>query len=247
MKAEKPNKLKNYGSIPHLSNSKLGIGDYFIEKGQEKILTEKVRDRHDTVIVQEKYDGSNVGVLKIDNKIYALTRAGYEAKSSPYIQHHYFANWVQKHEKMFLAMLSNNERIVGEWLLQAHGIKYHIQSNFAKENPIKFFDYFNAENKRLIWVDMLFKVQSCPIPLARVLHIGQSVNPESLLSKLYEKHYDLHAEKAEGMVYRCERNGKVDFLAKWVRPDFEAGKYCIGVPENELIWNVNISTFPRAK
>jgi len=40
------------------------------------------------------------------------------------------------------------------------------------------------------------------------------------------------------MVYRVERKGKVDFLAKWVRQDFEAGKYCIGIDEKDLIWNV---------
>ena len=37
----KPLERKNYGSIPHLSNSKLGEGDYYVEKGMERILTEK--------------------------------------------------------------------------------------------------------------------------------------------------------------------------------------------------------------
>jgi len=30
----KPLERKNYGSIPHLSNSKLGEGDYYVEKGK---------------------------------------------------------------------------------------------------------------------------------------------------------------------------------------------------------------------
>jgi hypothetical protein len=34
----KPLNKKNYGSIPHLSNSKLGEKDYFIGEGQERIL-----------------------------------------------------------------------------------------------------------------------------------------------------------------------------------------------------------------
>ena len=38
--------FKNYGSIPHLSNSKLGDGDHYINSGQEFILTQKPRDRH---------------------------------------------------------------------------------------------------------------------------------------------------------------------------------------------------------
>ena len=30
----------------------------------------------------------------------------------------------------------------------------------------------------------------------------------------------------------------VDFLAKWVRSDFPAGKYCINIEDQDLIWNV---------
>lgn len=32
-----------------------------------------------------------------------------------------------------------------------------------------------------------------------------------------------------------ERKEKVDFLPKWVRQDFEAGKYCIGINEKDLL------------
>lgn len=42
----KPLNRKNYGSIPHLSNSKLGIGDHFVNQGPERISTEKKRDKH---------------------------------------------------------------------------------------------------------------------------------------------------------------------------------------------------------
>ena len=83
----KPIGRRNYGSIPHLHNSKLGEGDYYIGEGQERILTVKARDKHDNILVFEKYDGSNVGVAKFENKIFALTRSGYEANTSPYKQH----------------------------------------------------------------------------------------------------------------------------------------------------------------
>ena len=122
----KPIGRKNYGSIPHLHNSKLGQGDYYIGEGQEKILTQKKRDRHDHILVFEKYDGSNVGVAKFENKIFALTRAGYDANTSPFTQHHLFANWVKKREQLFAELLDNGERIAGEWLTQAHGLVYKI-------------------------------------------------------------------------------------------------------------------------
>lgn len=90
----KPLNGPSYGSIPHLPGSRLGPGEHTITIGQMKICTEKTRDSKDKIIVTEKLDGSCCCVANIDNKILALTRAGYLAESSPYEQHHIFANWV---------------------------------------------------------------------------------------------------------------------------------------------------------
>ena len=230
----KPLNRKNYGSIPHLSNSKLGIGDHFIEKGQERILTEKVRDRHDEVLVFEKYDGSNVGIGKIDNKIIALTRSGYAAKTSPYKQHHLFSDWVYKNVMKWMDLLENGERITGEWLAQAHGLKYNIEVD-----PIVFFDHFNADNQRsqFDYLGELAIIYGLQLP--RMLHRGKAIRVEDAKPILNLKTDKIWSnENPEGMVYRVERKGKVDFLAKWVRSDFEAGKYIIDKDEKELIWNI---------
>ncbi len=113
----KPLEQKAYGSIPHLSKSRLGEGDHHCEIGQEKIATEKPRDKFDLIIVQEKLDGSNCNAAKINGQIVALTRQGYTAESSPFEQHHYFAKWVSKEKSRFDKLLNEGERVVGEWLL----------------------------------------------------------------------------------------------------------------------------------
>lgn len=41
----------------------------------------------------------------------------------------------------------------------------------------------------------------------------------------------------EGAVYRVERRGEVDFLAKWVRPDKQDGCYLPEVSGGEAVWN----------
>lgn len=230
----KPLNKKNYGSIPHLSNSKLGSGDYFITEGQERILTEKKRDKHDTVLVFEKYDGSNVGIAKQDGNIFALTRSGYEAGTSPYKQHHEFAKWVYSRRDFFSLILDEGERIAGEWLLQAHGLEYNIE----QEDPIIFFDWFNSNNKRKPFEVLEKDLGLWDLPLPRLLHKGDAISVDELEPILNLKTDSIWSkENPEGMVYRVERKGKVDFLAKWVRSDFEAGKYCIGVDEDKLIWN----------
>ncbi len=231
----KPIGKKNYGSIPHLSNSKLGEGDYFITQGQERILTLKARDKHDNILVFEKYDGSNVGVAKFGNKIFALTRSGYEAIRSPYKQHHYFDNWVKKRESLFADMLQNGERITGEWLAQAHGLVYKIEVE-----PIVFFDYFTPNNERVLFEELWSKVIGYGLQLPRQLHEGQPITVEQILPLLNEKTKGIESvELPEGMVYRVERKGKVDFLAKYVRSDFPSGQFCINVEEQNLIWNVS--------
>jgi hypothetical protein len=228
----KPLGTKNYGSIPHLSSSKLGEGDYFIHEGQERILTEKKRDKHDEILVFEKYDGSNVGIGKVENKIFALTRAGYEAKTSRYKQHHLFSDWVYKRENLFNDMLSNGERITGEWLAQAHGLIYNISVE-----PIVFFDYF-AGKKRVLYDEVSSKAIEYGLQLPRILHKGNSIEVETILPTLNLRTKGIESvELPEGIVYRVERKGEVDFLAKWVRSDFPTGKFCINVEEKDLVWN----------
>lgn len=219
----KPLGRKNYGSIPHLSNSRLGPGDNFIGFGEERILTEKTRDKHDEVFVFEKYDGSNVGVGKKNGKIFALTRSGYEAKTSPYEQHHVFSDWVDDNYSLFDSFLYEGCRITGELMVKPHGIRYDIDSRL---DPVVFFDYFNDNNDRMCF-DYLHKLHDrYSIQLPRLIHRGLSASVDSLKTELNKKTYGITPdENPEGMVYRVERKGKVDFLAKWVREDFISGKY----------------------
>ena len=232
----KPTKSKNYGSIPHLSNSKLGEGDYRITDGQERILTVKKRDRHDTIIVTEKYDGSNVGIAKVNGHIVSITRSGYEARTSPYKQHHLFADWVEDGKWMFAEMIQEGERLCGEWMAQAHGLKYVINGS-----PIVFFDLFTRENKRVTQEELIDRLNrfSFGLKTPRIIHKGDSVDVSKLIETLNKKTIEGESEgDPEGMVYRIERNGKVDFLAKWVRSDFQTGQYIIGKSDEELTWNL---------
>jgi len=77
------------------------------------------------------------------------------------------------------------------------------------------------------------------LPLPRILHQGDAISVQELLPLLNQKTECIKSkENPEGMVYRVERKGEVDFLAKWVRPHFEAGKYCIGIDEEKLIYHL---------
>ncbi len=219
---------KNYGSIPHLSSSKMSQqADKKIHSGQEKILTEKARDWKDTIIVTEKLDGSNVGVIKKDNRLIALTRAGYDANSSPYEQHKLFYKYIYKYENNF-SWLPDGWRVVGEWCIMAHGTIYDI----TNECPFCAFDIFDNEDNRILFLEFVKLCSKYSIPMVPVLHFGQPISIKNSIKLLGDGHYG-KPDKPEGFVYRAEREGKVDFLAKWVRHDKEDGKYL-----DDIIFNI---------
>ena len=56
---------KNYTSIPHLSTSKLlDQADKRISNSLEKYLVEKKIQKNDEVIISEKSDGANTGIVR---------------------------------------------------------------------------------------------------------------------------------------------------------------------------------------
>ena len=116
-------------------------------------------------------------------------------------------------------------------------IKYNIDSRLQ---PIVFFDHFTVNNERSSFDVLDSFYNKYEIQLPRLLHRGKSETVENILPELNKKTYGIIPdEKPEGMVYRVERRGKVDFLAKWVRSDFEAGKYIMNKEEKDLVYNIN--------
>jgi hypothetical protein len=209
-KAVKPLGTKAYGHIAHLPQSRMGPGDHKLHEGQGRILTEKARDRHDRIIVQEKLDGSNVAVARIDGNLVPLTRAGYPALSSPYIQHRYFFTWVFERTDLF-DFLEDGDRVIGEWLAQAHGTRYQLM-----HEPFVAFDIMRG-SVRLPFDE--FNLRTSCLTKPYLIHDGGPMSVEAAMELLgtYGKHGA--TDPIEGAVWRCERRGAVDFLGKYVRPE----------------------------
>jgi hypothetical protein len=138
---QKPLNAKAYGHIPHLPGSRMGAGDHHCSPGQARICCEKARDRHDTIIVQEKLDGTCVAVARVGGALWPLIRAGYPAVSSRYEQHRLFAGWVFERLDRF-EFLGEGERLCGEWLAQAHGTRYRLT-----HEPFVAFDIMRGQER----------------------------------------------------------------------------------------------------
>ncbi len=237
---EKPLGRKNYGHIPHLPNSRMGPGDHKCHEGQARIATVKTRDKNDDVFVQEKLDGSNVGVARLGDTLYPIGRAGWPAVSSPHEQHRHFHNWVFTHSDRFMAFLRDGERLAGEWLMQAHGTRYRLT-----HEPFVAFDLM-ADDRRTPYDEFVQRLGG-RFMLPHLLHRGGAISVDRVMASIndYGNHGAL--DLVEGAVWRVERDkptGKkgekmrvVDFLVKYVRPDKKDGTYLPEVSGQEPVWN----------
>ena len=229
----KPFGGKSYGSIGHLPASRLGPGDHKIEEGQARILTERPRDRHDLIIVQEKLDGSNVGIGKLGGVIVPVTRAGWRAETSPYEQHALFASWVAQNWTRFNDLLAEGERLCGEWLAQVHGTRYALP-----HEPFAAFDLFR-DGARVLWEELSDRCARVGIVNPTVLHHGGPCSIDTAMTRLSLHGHHGAIDPAEGAVWRCERKGRVDFLGKFVRPDKVDGTYLPEISGQAALWNWN--------
>lgn len=226
----KPLGRKSYGSIGHLPCSRMGPGDHAVHPGQAKICTEKVRDKHDRVIVQEKLDGSCCCVALVGGIVHPLGRAGWPAVSSKYFQHRLFHDWAMLNSERFFSVLKEGERLVGEWLAQAHSTRYDLN-----HDPFVVFDIM-TEDKRIPFNEFRDRVGD-KFKTPYLLSDGPPVNVQSAIALAQAHNHHRAIDPIEGVVLRVERRGEIDFLAKYVRPEKLDGIYLPEISGQEAVWN----------
>ena len=230
---EKPLGMKAYGSIPHLPGSRTGPEDHCISVGQAKICTERARDNRDLIVVQEKVDGSCVAITKINGLILPLTRSGWKAASSPFRMHKMFHRWAMQRQDIFQEILEEGERLVGEWLAQAHGTKYNLPGQ-----PFVAFDIMKKHvRKTTEEVKLRLSSYLNYLDFIHIVHVGGPLGIEEALRRVQNDNAFGAIDPVEGVVWRVERGNRVDFLTKYVRPDKIDGCYLPEKYGDVEIWN----------
>ncbi len=231
-KAVKPLGRKAYGSIGHLPGSRLGPGDHRITDGQARICAERTRDHHDFVIVEEKLDGANVCVARVGGELIPLIRAGYPAESARFGHLRMFAAWARENMDRFDAVLREGERLAGEWLVLAHGTRYALP-----HEPFVAFDLLRGGMERAPREEFWARTRGRFVT-PNVLHAAAASCPVTeALRRLADGGGHGAVDPVEGAVWRVERRGKVDFLAKYVRPNKVDGRYLPEISGGEPVWN----------
>lgn len=229
-KIAKPLGGKAYGSTPHLPGSRLGPGDHRCHAGQARICTAKARDRHDRIIVTEKLDGSCVSVAKVNGEIVPLGRAGYRAISSKFEQHWLFHLWAMEHYERFDLLLADGERVVGEWLAQAHGTRYRLP-----HEPFVVFALFAGE-RRVSWDEATNRAGAQGFTLPKLIGDGSPLSIADMRRAIRVSGHGA-VDPVEGAVWLIERRGEFDFAAKWVDPEKQDGKYLPELTGAQAVWH----------
>jgi hypothetical protein len=231
MKSHKVLDRKAYHRIPHVRGSHLGKGDYKISSGQSDICLVKER-KGDTIIIEEKLDGTSVACCRKDGILIPVVRSGYHAMETKWLQHKLFANWVYKYQDKF-EFLEEDQRLCGEWLAQAHGTIYDLQ-----HEPFVAFDLIGPGGAKTLneFNDIVPDWFVRPY----LLHVGGSVRLDEIERLLTSHGHHGATELAEGVVFRIEHNNKLEFMAKYVRKEKNIGCYLDGEKE---IWNLHLHDY----
>lgn len=92
----------SYPPISHLPGSKFReTGDSYIGEQEASWLTVKTKRPEDLVIVTEKVDGCNVGVLRRQGSLYPIIRKGYDVRTNQFDWIRDFAKFVEKNRLRF--------------------------------------------------------------------------------------------------------------------------------------------------
>ena len=210
-----------------------GTGEHHVDEGQNQICTQRVRDRHDRVIVTEKLDGANVAVAKSRGTIIALGRSGHPVESSPWEHIQMFGEWVRNNEKRFSELLRPRESIHGEWLALAHGTKYDLF-----HEPFVVFDLKDEHGKRLPWDQTFKRSTDGGFITPRLISDGPPLSVDEVLPDIeWSGHGYLSIDEVEGAVWRVESQNRFEFIAKWVRPDKVDGKYLPEISGQPAVWH----------
>lgn len=210
-----------YPRTPHLFGSQ-GTAD-------DKHLGEKESVRfinHQSLIAEEKIDGTNVGIhFGTDGQLFLQCR-GHLITEGMHAQYDLFKQWALVKRNELESRLEDRYILFGEWVYARHSVYY---TNL----PHYFFEFDIYDKTRHAFLDLrqrLERLDGSGIETVPIVHRGplQRQDLESLIGpSQFESQFE-HAgggrvdNLMEGLYFRIEADGLVAGRAKYVRPEFVA-------------------------
>ncbi len=207
-----------YPRTPHLFGARGTPDD---KRMNEKDSLAFIAD--DSLIVEEKLDGTNVGIHFANGEMQLQCR-GHLITEGMHPQYDLFKRWTAAKRNCLEDMLGQRYILFGEWLYAKHTIGY-------RELPHYFFEFDVWDKQKQIFLVLqrrLEMLEGTNIQTVPVVHRGSIARKklESLIANsLFESHFEHPASLRtdslmEGVYLRTENEDRVTGRAKMVRPEF---------------------------
>ncbi len=177
-----------------------------------------------SLVVEEKLDGTNVGIHFASSGKMVLQCRGHEITSGMHAQYDLFKQWTTGKRPVLEDMLANRFILFGEWLYAKHSVHYHALPHY-------FFEFDIYDKEMGVFLDLetrLAMLTGTGMWTVPVLHRG-ALTEEQLRGCITRSQFDSAFDNPltgqidnvmEGVYVRTEAGGRVTGRAKLVRPEF---------------------------
>jgi hypothetical protein len=212
-------KFVKYPRTPHLFGSRGTYDDKHLgAKASAAFLSDP------SLIVEEKLDGTNVGIQFLaDGRLFLQCR-GHEITEGMHPQYDLFKQWAAVKRPVLESVLEDRYILFGEWLYAKHSVSYGRLPHYFFE-----FDLFDKETEVFLSLERrLALLSGTGIETVPVIHRGplredrlESLIGESAFGALFENPLTGETDsRMEGLYLRTESGEVVTGRAKKVRPEF---------------------------
>lgn len=174
--------------------------------------------------MEEKLDGTNVGIHFLTNGKLFLQCRGHEITEGMHPQYDLFKQWTAVKRSVLETMLADQYILFGEWLYARHSVHYRGLPHYLFE-----FDIYDKEAGHFLSLERRLELlEGTGIPTVPVLHEGAATQEklqELIGVSAFEAEF-VHPgagavdHRMEGLYLRTEADGVVTGRAKIVRPEF---------------------------
>ena len=208
-----------YPRTPHLFGSKGTDDDKHLDESES---TRFISD--DSLIVEEKLDGTNVGIHFSEDGEMILQCRGHLITEGMHPQYDLFKQWVAVKRLVLEQRLENRFILFGEWVYARHSVAYLQLTHYFFE-----FDIYDKQKQAFLDLEQrLTLLAASGIQTVPVIHSGslERSDLEGLIGpSQFGSQFDNPLTKRtdnlmEGLYLRTESDGAVTGRAKFVRPEF---------------------------
>lgn len=208
-----------YPRTPHLFGSRGTDDDKHLSARESAAF---VADT--SLVVEEKLDGTNVGIHFTATGRMVLQCRGHEITTGMHPQYDPFKQWTTGKRPALEAILEDRFILFGEWLYARHSVHY-------RGLPHYFFEFDIYDKGAGGFLDLearLLKLDGAGVQTVPVFHRGATTEAE-LRALIGRSQFDSTFENPltgrtddvmEGLYLRTEAGGMVSGRAKLVRPEF---------------------------